>query len=277
MCKLCFKQQVRKVFAKGKTMTCIRCETPIPDYEIKEVMGAQDFEEIQSAMLMDFVRADSSTISCTCGALLTIEEGRVDYGQKDDRGVQLSRAAAENMSKFRIRCRNCARVFCTSCEADPYHLGKTCEEHKQFRESRKCRFCATLINKPPARYAKPAFMDVCEEAACVDLMDQSCDKVLPCGHCCGGFRGEQKCLPCLHEDCVEKAPEQTLSETADSYCVICYVSALGEQPCVQLSCKHIFHVECLVRRLEQRFAGPRITFLFATCASCKTRVDAPHH
>ena len=108
-------------------------------------------------------------------------------------------------------------------------------------------------------------------------MNKACDKLHECGHPCSGFRGEEVCLPCLDENCVDKAPELTLSENADSYCVICYVSALGEQPSIQLGCKHIFHVDCLLSRLEKKFAGPRITFLFATCANCKAKVHAPHH
>ena len=80
--------------------------------------------------------------------------------------------------------------------------------------------------------AKPAFKDVCTQKECVALMNKSCDKVLECGHLCCGFRREENCLPCLNEECVEKNEELTLSENSDSYCVICYVSALGEQPCI---------------------------------------------
>ena len=82
-------------------------------------------------------------------------------------------------------------------------------------------------------------------------MGKSCDKMLPCGHHCCGFRGEEECLPCLHEDCVEKDPQLTLSDDASSYCVICYVSGLGEAPCVQLDCKHVIHLDCLISRLRQ--------------------------
>ena len=277
VCKLCFKSLVRSIYAKGHPLNCPMCKIPILEMEIKEHIGQQEFEDIQKQMLLSFVDKDESTVSCTCGAIVTIEEGRVDYAQKDDKGQPISKDAAENMSKYRIRCRNCARIFCTSCGADPYHLGKTCEEFKNFQVARKCRFCQNEIKNAGNKNAKPAFKDVCDQEECVDLMNKSCDKVLPCGHLCCGFRGEEQCLPCLNEECVDKNEALTLSENADSYCVICYVSALGEQPCVQLSCKHIFHVDCLMSRLEKKFAGPRITFLYATCTTCKMRVSAPTH
>ena len=132
VCRLCFKSLVRKVFAKGKTMCCPQCQESIPDYEIKAVIGEADFDEIQKEMLMAFVDKDNSTISCTCGAILTVEEGVVDYNQKDDKGQVMSKEVAEHMSRYRIRCRNCQRVFCTGCAADLYHLGKTCEDYKNF-------------------------------------------------------------------------------------------------------------------------------------------------
>ena len=39
-------------------------------------------------------------------------------------------------------------------------------------------------------------------------MQLSCDKMLPCGHPCRGVAGDNKCLPCLHEDCIAKMPEK---------------------------------------------------------------------
>ncbi len=91
----------------------------------------------------------------------------------------------------------------------------------------------------------PAFRDVCRKPDCMDLMNKSCDKVHGCGHACNGFAGEQICLPCLHEDCVAKDQQKTLGSNADSYCIICYTQGLGEAPSVQLTCKHIFHVDCI--------------------------------
>jgi hypothetical protein len=48
----------------------------------------------------------------------------------------------------------------------------------------------------------PAFKDVCRQPDCIEIMNKSCDKVLDCGHCCKGFKGETSCLGCLEEDCI---------------------------------------------------------------------------
>lgn len=109
------------------------------------------------------------------------------------------------------------------------------------------------------------------------MIKQSCDKVHPCGHPCKGFAREKKCLPCLHPDCVAENPDATMAEDDTSFCSICYVSGLGDQPSIQLGCRHIFHVDCIAEKIRQRWSGPRITFLFKTCPSCKGEIEAPHH
>ena len=196
-------------------MECPLCDVNIPEYaslvtfphryEIKDVIGAEQLEKIQMDYILSMIAQDESLVRCSCNEVLEIVAGVVDPNQKDDFGMPISEAARENMSQFRIRCRSCARVFCTNCGADPYHLGKTCEEFKNFQEARKCRFCGQAIRPGEGREnVKPAFNDVCREQDCEDLMSKSCDKMLPCGHHCCGFRGEEQCLPCLHEDCVAK-------------------------------------------------------------------------
>jgi len=51
---------------------------------------------------------------------------------------------------------------------------------------------------------KPAFKDVCRKQECINLMQSTCEKVLPCGHPCCGFSGEKKCMPCLDPKCIDK-------------------------------------------------------------------------
>lgn len=41
---------------------------------------------------------------------------------------------------------------------------------------------------PPS--LKPAFSNVCRKNECIELMNKSCDKMLPCGHVCCGFKDE---------------------------------------------------------------------------------------
>jgi hypothetical protein len=52
-------------------------------------------------------------------------------------------------------------------------------------------------------------------------MNKNCDKVLPCGHICCGFKEEGKCLPCLDADCVKKNKKLTMEKTGDDFCTIC--------------------------------------------------------
>ena len=63
--------------------------------------------------------------------------GDVVYGQKDDRGQPLSQEAAQHMARYRIRCNECSKNFCTNCNAEPYHTGKTCDQ----LGNTECRFC----------------------------------------------------------------------------------------------------------------------------------------
>jgi len=95
-------------------------------------------------------------------------------------------------------------------------------------------------------------------------MNKSCDKVLACGHPCNGFAGEPECMPCLQEECVAKH-QLTLDVGADEYCAICYIQGLGEKPCIQLECKHIFHLDCILFRLKKKWPGPRMVFNFLDC------------
>ena len=180
------------------------------------------------------------------------------------------------MSKFRVLCGSCESSFCANCRADPYHMGKTCEELKEQLEVTKCRFCRMIIIKAQEN-AKEAFKEVCGDPACQELMNNSCDKVLECGHACHGYHGEKKCLPCLAETCVDLKPEETHFENSESYCAMCNVCELGQQPCVQLECNHVFHVDCLINCLELRWPGPRITFLYAACPHCKAKAFVKDH
>mmetsp|Transcript_12323 Transcript_12323/g.13880 ORF Transcript_12323/g.13880 Transcript_12323/m.13880 type:complete len:81 (+) Transcript_12323:327-569(+) len=78
------------------------------------------------------------------------------------------------MSKYRVRCSACKNNFCTHCKIQPYHIGKTCEEHKEFSDAVKCRFCKDPIL---AGRMGGAFKDVCKNQECKDLIKESCDKV----------------------------------------------------------------------------------------------------
>jgi hypothetical protein len=43
------------------------------------------------------------------------------------------------------------------------------------------------------------------------------------------------------------------------------------------NCGDIFHVHCLVKKLNYLWLTPRIEFGFLNCINCKQRMEVPHH
>ena len=179
------------------------------------------------------------------------------------------------MSRYRVRWNDCHNNFWTKWKAQPYHIGKTCKEYKKFKKAIKCRFWGNPIEKNLNKTG--AFKEVWNSEEWINKISGSWNKIHSCGHPCKGFYGESDWLPWLHPDCVEQNPELTLESNDDTFCSIWFISGLGDSPSIQLGCKHIFHVECISEKLRQKWAGPRITFLFKTCPSWKAEIDAPHH
>ena len=83
-------------------------------------------------------------------------------------------------------------------------------------------------------------------------------------------------MPCMNDECVKKDEALTLGQTADSYCTICYTEGLGAGPCVQLQCKHIFHLDCIMSKVKQKWGGKRIVFAFMECPGCNAKIQAPN-
>lgn len=163
-------------------------------------------------------------------------------------------------------------------------MGVTCEEAENYLNASKCRFCQCEI-KVAYNHPNKAFRDCCGKKECVDEIKNCCDKIHPCGHVCKGAKDEKVCLPCLEEECIDKYNEfqknpklQLLAgQTSDDFCSICYTSGLGQQASVRLGCRHIFHVDCLMKILTTRWLSPRIVFSFSYCPTCKeNKIDAPH-
>jgi len=59
-----------------------------------------------------------------------------------------------------------------------------------------------------------------------------CQRILKCGHLCGGIKGETKCLPCLHGCDSDENP--SLKQDADDMCMICFTDALSAAPSIQV-------------------------------------------
>jgi len=110
----------------------------------------------------------------------------------------------------------------------------------------------------------------CGAAECVVKKKAACLLPLPCGHHCYGIRGESACIPCLHPDCARSLPQ-----VASDFCSICYVEELGAAPCIQLTCTHIFHLECVKKKIMNGWSGSRITFGYLDCPLCKEQITHP--
>jgi hypothetical protein len=92
-------------------------------------------------------------------------------------------------------------------------------------------------------------------------------------------------LPCLDKKCIENLNASLSNDkkmlqdfSDDDYCGICMVAGLGQEPCVKLgNCKHIFHLNCLKRKVEGKWPSPRMTFDFVNCSACKIPITVPDH
>lgn len=61
---------------------------------------------------------------------------------------------------------------------------------------------------------------------------------------------------------------------AEEYCMVCYTDTLCDLACVRLSCKHVFHLDCVRKYVTTKPDGARITFGNLDCPLCKERIDA---
>lgn len=129
-----------------------------------------------------------------------------------------------------------------------------------------CRFCGATGNS-----GLLGIGNVCGEVECQDHASNSCQKMLSCGHLCGGIRDEAECLPCL-QGCDSR---QELKQDADDMCMICFTEALSCAPSIRLRCGHVFHLHCCQTVISKKWAGPRITFSFSSCPICKEDMIHP--
>ena len=96
-----------------------------------------------------------------------------------------------------------------------------------------------------------------------------CGQELDCGHTCGGCKGEtnEDHLPCLEVECRSGDKSTKLDN-----CQVCS-HALGDEPCMELDCGHVFHAGCIRELLRHRWSTQRITFNFMKCPSCQQDLD----
>ena len=113
----CFKQYAKAQMQQAKKVgsdvvfgdvKCQVCNQAVSEAEIRENIGREEFDALKEYQMKMMIDLDSNMITCNCGALIVLEDSKVDYNAKDDKGQKLSKAAAEHMAKFRVRCSSCA-------------------------------------------------------------------------------------------------------------------------------------------------------------------------
>jgi len=147
---------------------------------------------------------------------------------------------------------------------------------KAEEEGEPCRFCKTILNASGTNTAPnvgSACFDgkVCSSELCIELVPQSCDKLLQCGHPCFGVRDEKVCPPCFTCDQGPDGKPHGIKVVADDYCSYCFDN-ISAEPCLVLGCNHVFHKACLTRMLEARWNGARIDFGFMQCPTCRQEI-----
>jgi hypothetical protein len=220
-----------------KKLHCPVCEKGVSDWEIREHLSKEVLNEIAERELNELLKTNPNLRKCPCGAIMEVHQGEVNLNVKDDNGKEISHQSAIHMSLYRVRCGECQNNFCSECRSQPYHLGKTCDEHARHKEVLKCIYCDEEI---VAGGNHPKREDVCRSKECSLLVEVACMKKKPCGHRCGGFIGEDNCLPCLNEDCIKKEKEESKDGkgplfddvNSDAYCQICFISGLGAEPAI---------------------------------------------
>eukprot|EP00493_Phyllostaurus_siculus_P002849 UN02862 len=71
-------------------------------------------------------------------------------------------------------------------------------------------------------------------------------------------------MPCLDKSCPAYFPD--LNQCKDDFCNICFTDSLGSEACIQLDCGHIFHYDCIKKKIEEgKNSAPKIDFGYLNC------------
>jgi hypothetical protein len=130
VCKACVKEAVALTYPDTKC-PCNNCDQKLLDNEIKHSMGEKEFDSFMLALTSKVFEGNKNVVKCKCGNLIELVVGKVYYDIKNDEGKVINKTAAKHMSQHRVRCPDCEKNFCSSCGEEPYHLGKTCQQHQK--------------------------------------------------------------------------------------------------------------------------------------------------
>jgi IBR domain, a half RING-finger domain/Zinc finger, C3HC4 type (RING finger) len=295
-CQPCLRTYLMKLLKQLRTtgklsshdMTCPadpRCLHRVPDWMSKRVLTPQDYNDMIDFSLKAFLDGHSQLfVSCPnpeCKNLFEAIAGSVEDASSVDAtgpdGKPLTKEALEHRAQHRFRCSKCTTIFCSHCNAQPYHDGFTCEKWKEYENAKHCRYCETQLtdeNTAPMGPKDGAGVEaVCTSEECVSKKKIACGKLLECKHPCCGIRDEKQCMPCIEPECAARDPNDDTCK--DDYCNICWVESIGGAPSIKLNCGHIFHFSCILQRIKAKWPGARIHFAFMNCPLCKQPIGHP--
>eukprot|EP01117_Protostelium_nocturnum_P001993 TRINITY_DN12646_c0_g1_i1.p1 TRINITY_DN12646_c0_g1~~TRINITY_DN12646_c0_g1_i1.p1 ORF type:complete len:711 (+),score=248.84 TRINITY_DN12646_c0_g1_i1:261-2135(+) len=277
-CRPCLRHEIS---AKMEALECSKlvcldqdCKKGIVITDVKELLNPEEFKAFEAASTDETIEADPNMLRCPNPKCTFVMERVKSNGKHLDKvtnanGEKMSEEALKHRSQNRFRCRECSCDFCAECKKIPYHDGFTCEQFEDYGMSEKCRYCGKELTK--ANTLKGS-NDICNAKECSEKKKFGCQKTLPCDHRCGGVKDEVKCLPCLQEDCCKEGKIES-GQKGDDYCNICWVEDLNSSPSIMLKCGHIFHSECVKKKINKKWSGARITFGFLDCPLCKKPMD----
>lgn len=267
------------------------CAKPIGAADLKPILSEKEMDLLQENSVKEVFSANPDQFTQCPQCKTVIERVAENKGASPAQnqnimgldGKPVSADALRHRDQHRLRCRDCQTEFCAACRKEPYHLGFTCDTFSNYERARKCRFCSTQLhsktNQAPSKGWAPALQDCCTSPDCLARRQIACPRTLPCGHFCSGCNFDDKfnCHPsCMHEECVAKARKEGKNVVDGSeYCTICYCEGLEQAPCIHLECGHVYHYDCVKKKLDSKWSGAMITFGFLECPLCKKELSHP--
>ena len=71
-----------------------------------------------------------------------------------------------------------------------------------------------------------------------------------------------------------KKAKELIGADESLLCGMCHVKELGDEPVIALACRHVFHYNCIVKRLYMKWTpNKRVTFNFLDCPVCKNEIS----
>lgn len=171
----CFQKKAKIAGLNIRRLHCPECKMMISVNEVNEQLSKEELQEIADKEINYLLKENPLLRKCPCGNLMEVLQGEVNLETKDDNGNEISHQAAIHMSLYRARCGECHNNFCSECSSQPYHIGKTCDEHDRYKKAPKCIYCDEAIGE----FANhPKREDVCMAPACAVLVEVACNKKL---------------------------------------------------------------------------------------------------